>query len=63
MSWGIDDTWTLFLDRDGVINRRILSGYVTSIEEFELFLADPKNTEEYTSFKDKLKNKARIDAL
>jgi hypothetical protein len=34
-----------------------------SIEEFELFLADPKNTEEYNSFKDKLKNKARIDAL
>lgn len=34
-----------------------------SIEEFELFLADPKNTEEYTAFKDKLKNKARIDAL
>lgn len=34
-----------------------------SIEEFELFLTDPKNTEEYNSFKDKLKNKARIDAL
>jgi hypothetical protein len=34
-----------------------------SIEEFELFLADPKNTEEYTAFKEKLKNKARIDAL
>jgi hypothetical protein len=37
--------------------------WAKSIEEFELFLADPKNTEEYTSFKDKLKNKARIDAL
>jgi len=34
-----------------------------SIEEFELFLTDPKHTEEYDSFKDKLKNKARIDAL
>ena len=43
MSWGIDDTWTLFLDRDGVINRRILSGYVTSIEEFE-FLDDVPQT-------------------
>ncbi|HMY84471.1 MAG: HAD-IIIA family hydrolase [Saprospiraceae bacterium] len=31
----IDNTWTLFLDRDGVINRRILGGYVTKIEEFE----------------------------
>lgn len=34
-----------------------------SIEEFELFLTDPKNTQEYDSFKDKLKNKARIDSL
>ena len=37
--------------------------WAKSIEEFELFLIDPKNTEEYDSFKDKLKNKARIDAL
>lgn len=27
--------WTLFLDRDGVINRRIIGGYVTSWETFE----------------------------
>ena len=31
----IDATWTLFLDRDGVINRRIIGGYVTCWEEFE----------------------------
>ena len=31
----IDNDWTLFLDRDGVINRRIVDGYVTSWEEFE----------------------------
>lgn len=31
----ISDDWTLFLDRDGVINRRIVDGYVTSWEEFE----------------------------
>ena len=31
----IDGNWTLFLDRDGVINRRIVDGYVTSWEEFE----------------------------
>lgn len=37
--------------------------WAKSIEEFELFLTDPKNTQEYDSFKDKLKNKARIDAL
>ena len=29
------DDWTLFLDRDGVINRRIVDGYVTCWEEFE----------------------------
>lgn len=27
--------WTLFLDRDGVINTRIPNGYVKSIDEFE----------------------------
>lgn len=31
----IHDDWTLFLDRDGVINRRIVDGYVTSWDEFE----------------------------
>lgn len=31
----IDDNWTLLLDRDGVINRRIIGGYVTHWEEFE----------------------------
>ena len=31
----IDNTWTLFLDRDGVINKRIFGGYVRSIDEFE----------------------------
>jgi D-glycero-D-manno-heptose 1,7-bisphosphate phosphatase len=31
----IDRTWTLFLDRDGVINRRIIGGYVKSWDQFE----------------------------
>ncbi len=30
----IDSGWTLFLDRDGVINKRIYDGYVSSIKEF-----------------------------
>jgi hypothetical protein len=34
-----------------------------SVEEFELFLADPKNTVEYESFKDKLKQKLKINTL
>ena len=37
MDWNniINEDWTLFLDRDGVINVRIIDGYVTKIEEFE----------------------------
>ena len=30
-----DKSWTLFLDRDGVINRRLPGQYVTCIKEFE----------------------------
>lgn len=29
-----DKTWTLFLDRDGVINRRLVDAYVRSWQEF-----------------------------
>jgi D-glycero-D-manno-heptose 1,7-bisphosphate phosphatase len=31
----IDNNWSLFLDRDGVINRKIKNGYVLSINDFE----------------------------
>jgi D-glycero-D-manno-heptose 1,7-bisphosphate phosphatase len=31
----IDSSWSLFLDRDGVINQRIIDGYVKKWEEFE----------------------------
>jgi histidinol-phosphate phosphatase family protein len=31
----IDIDWTLFLDRDGVINTRIIGGYVQKWEQFE----------------------------
>ncbi|MES2555252.1 MAG: HAD-IIIA family hydrolase [Bacteroidota bacterium] len=36
MSWNIDQSWTLFLDRDGVINKRLMGDYVKSVTEFEL---------------------------
>lgn len=36
LDWGIDNDWTLFLDRDGVINHRIIDGYVTKKEDFKL---------------------------
>lgn len=35
LDWQVDRTWTLFLDRDGVINKRNFDGYITSPEEFE----------------------------
>lgn len=31
----IDASWTLFLDRDGVINTRKMGGYIQSIDEFQ----------------------------
>jgi len=31
----VQEDWTLMLDRDGVINRRIVDGYVTTWDEFE----------------------------
>lgn len=36
MKFEIDASWTLFLDRDGVINQRILGDYVKSPETFKL---------------------------
>ena len=37
MNWKgkIDKSWTLFLDRDGVINVRLIDDYVKNINEFE----------------------------
>lgn len=37
MDWRgkIDRSWTLFLDRDGVINRRLVDDYVKDIKEFD----------------------------
>ncbi len=34
-NWNIDRSWTLFLDRDGVINQRIMGGYVTNPSDFQ----------------------------
>jgi histidinol-phosphate phosphatase family protein len=41
--WNIDKTWTLFLDRDGVINVRFPGDYVKRVEEFE-FLPGVKDS-------------------
>jgi histidinol-phosphate phosphatase family protein len=34
--WSIDKSWTLFLDRDGVINQRLQHDYVKKVEEFQI---------------------------
>ena len=54
MDWKsiINDDWTLFLDRDGVINVRIIDGYVTKIEEFDFL---PNVIEAFKIFKNKFK--------
>lgn len=34
IGWKIDDSWSLFLDRDGVINERLFGSYVLSKQDF-----------------------------
>ncbi|MFC1546264.1 D-glycero-alpha-D-manno-heptose-1,7-bisphosphate 7-phosphatase [bacterium] len=41
-SWNIDKSWSLFLDRDGVINKRLIDDYVKTWEEFEFLLGSLK---------------------
>lgn len=36
MQLSVDKTWTLFLDRDGVINEKIENDYVRDIKQFKL---------------------------
>ena len=36
LPYKIDKSWTLFLDRDGVINKRLVGDYVKTWNEFEL---------------------------
>jgi len=38
----IDKSWSLFLDRDGVINKRLMADYVKSVDEFEFLPGVPE---------------------
>jgi len=49
-SWDIDQSWTLFLDRDGVINERIMGGYVTNPSEFVFLPGVPKAIARFSRF-------------
>lgn len=42
----VNASWTLFLDRDGVINQRIVDGYVRNKEEF-IFIDHVKEAVRY----------------
>ncbi|MCB0697738.1 MAG: HAD family hydrolase, partial [Chitinophagaceae bacterium] len=39
----IDNSWTLFLDRDGVINEENVGSYITSVEEFKFYKGSLKS--------------------
>ena len=34
LNWNVDSSWTLFIDRDGVINERNFDGYILDKESF-----------------------------
>ncbi|HPS82950.1 MAG TPA: HAD family hydrolase [Bacteroidales bacterium] len=40
--WKITGSWTLFLDRDGVVNQRKIGGYITVVDEFEFLPGVPQ---------------------
>jgi len=42
MKFPFDLSWTLFLDRDGVINQRIMNGYISCPEEFQFIEGVPE---------------------
>lgn len=45
----IDNTWTLFLDRDGVINVRKMGGYIQDVSEFEFLPQVPESIAFFSS--------------
>ena len=44
----INKTWTLFLDRDGVINKRLEDDYVKTLSEFEFLQGVPEALKFFT---------------
>lgn len=46
----IDASWTLFLDRDGVINKRLVDDYVKSVKEFEFLPAVPEAIQSFSKW-------------
>lgn len=46
---GINSTWTLFLDRDGVINDRLIDDYVKHLHELRIIENVPKAIAKFTT--------------
>jgi histidinol-phosphate phosphatase family protein len=46
--YSFNTDWTLFLDRDGVINERLIGDYVKSPEEFRFIDGVPESIAEFT---------------
>ena len=46
----VDKSWTLFLDRDGVINKKLPDDYVKSIAEFEFIIGVKEAIAKLSSF-------------
>lgn len=44
----IDKSWTLFLDRDGVINERLIGDYVKRLEELKIIKGVPEAIKKFT---------------
>ena len=45
----VDNTWTLFLDRDGVINERLIDDYVKQLNELEIIKGVPEAIKHFTA--------------
>lgn len=50
----IDKSWTLFLDRDGVINKKLENDYVKTIDEFEFLPNVLEALKIFTKYFDKI---------
>ena len=49
LNLSIDKTWSLFLDRDGVINTKLDNDYVKTIEEFEFIEGVEKAIQQFNN--------------
>ena len=48
--WEINNSWTLFLDRDGVINHETVGNYITSVKDFKFIEKSEDSIAYLTSF-------------